>query len=195
MLRPFIYLWRTRWTRRIILGVVGVVVIGGVCYWGGWYPLLYVDGTPIWAYQYRTSVKLTHNFYSTMAQKMNVESIQDAELEKVVLDGLVDDVLITHELRTQMSSDEISQKTNAQVNSMISSGDGRTQMLSLTQVSESDSRTYLLNYIARGQVLSDLFTLQQKEIIPWLMEQRNQAHISFVGMSGTWSGEKGYEKK
>ncbi len=190
----FTSIWHSRWVR-VSLVVVGVLVLAGyTCYRGGWYPLVSVNGTMVWAYEYRTSVQLTNNFYANVQKQSKMRVPQSDEIEKIVFDGLVDDIFITQELRTQMSTDEINQKIKTQVDAMIASGDGRTQMLALTQMSEKDSRTYLLNQIARSQMLADLFILQQKEILPWLMEQRNRAQVSFLGMRGIWNGEKGYEK-
>ncbi|MFA7201569.1 MAG: hypothetical protein WC099_01040 [Candidatus Paceibacterota bacterium] len=188
------YFWRS-WGVRVGVFCALILIVGGyVCYRMGWYPLVYVNGTAVWASEYRMSLRLTHNFYSSIAKQTKMRVPQNTELEKIVFDGLVDDILMTDELHTQMTPRELDQKTEEQVDAMISSGDGRIQMLALTQESESDSRIYLLNHIARGQLLTDLFTLQQKEILPWLMEQRNNTHIIFVGASGVWNGEKGYEK-
>ena len=195
MLDFFVHTWRIRWVRRGVYSVLLLMAIGGIIYAKGWYPLARVNGSYIWAYDYRASLQITNNFYEKMEQETHALLPQEDELKKVVFDGLVDDIIISQELHTQMSDEELAQKIKLQTDDMIGTPESKNRMLALTKMSELDAREYFLNRVARGQILANLFTLQQKEILPWFMQQRANARVSLWGISGVWNGEKGYSVK
>ncbi len=192
MLNFFVRMWRMQWIRWGIYSILLLIVMGGIIYAKGWYPLARVNGSYIWAYDYRISLQITNNFYNSMEAETHALLPQEDELKKVVFDGLVDDVVISQELRSQMSDEELTQKIKLQTDAMIATPESKDKMLALTKMSESDARRYFLDRIAREQILANLFTLQQKEIFSWFMQQRKNARVALWCMSGIWDGEKGY---
>jgi hypothetical protein len=190
----FVALWRAMWVRVVCIVLIIFGILVAVIYATGWYPIVSVEGSPIFAYQYRMSLRLAHNFYNSLEQSAHVTAPKDEELEKVVFDGLIDDVLITRQLLTSFSQDELQQKINTRIDAMINTSDSKQQALSLSQLSETDTRIYFLDPLARQQILSELFSLQKEDIGSWLLYTRSNAHISMWIMGGEWLGEKGYQK-
>lgn len=188
--------WHMPWVRWVLLSILALVIVGGVIYGTGWYPIITVNGSVVWARSERISFRLAWNFYHNMENQTNKQfrAPQNSDLKKAVYDGLVDDILIYNELRTILSPSELEEKTVLRVREMISTPQALEQVLSFTKMSQKDTETYFLNPFARQQILAELLTVKRnQDFRTWLLSARTNARIVFWFMRGKWNKEKGYE--
>jgi len=189
----FIRLWSHTSVRVALIGVCIVCVGGSIIYAGGWYPIAQVDGTFISARAWRLSYTLAYNYYTNLGNQANVRMMSDAEMRKATYDGLIDDVCITHELRARLSKDELSEKIQMRIQDMVGSTDALRQALELTRMSEKNTRTYFLEPMARQQILVSVLSMENQDVMQWLLKARASARVSVWFEKGTWEGERGYK--
>jgi hypothetical protein len=159
------------------------------------YPIAFVNGKPIMAYQYDKGFKIAYQYYSFLnSHSKEMSSVNDGDLQsllrKAAFEGLVDNIIIDKRLDGDMKKSELQQKIDEQVGIIMNDAQAKKALLDMTQMSEGDVRAYFLDNEAKYQILKGQLDLEGKNVDEWLMQQRKDASVTILISSMKWKGQE-----
>src|SRR3989344_8197854 len=179
--------------RTILIIVVSFAVLGMCIVSFGLYPILIVSGSPVYAFEYRDAYDLSYAYYSYLAQggqTAEQDKNMQLQLDRAVLEGLVDAHLIEKRLVLDVGAREFRGEIAAIVDPLWSDSASRETLRAMTQASDGSIKKYFLEHEARHQILSSRLQADGLSLEEWLREARKDASVIFLFMPDVeWTSE------
>ncbi|KKS81282.1 MAG: hypothetical protein UV58_C0024G0006 [Candidatus Wolfebacteria bacterium GW2011_GWC1_43_10] len=180
---------KSKTTIRFIFWVVVVLILILIVFTFGWWPVAFVNGSPVFAFEYRKATDLAYNYFVNYSKSDSDKEDLKEDSKKISLEGLIDEVFIDRKLQSEMKSSELKNKINQQVSQMLSEEETRQLLLDLIRLPEKEVRHYFLEVQAKNQILDGRLRLEGKNLINWLIEQRKKAEVIILLSDIEWTGE------
>jgi hypothetical protein len=164
----------------------GLIVIGGIGVGiTGYWPIALVERTPVTYNTFRENFVMADHFYRSNL-KINGEDDRivmakdvQRDLQRVTMEGLVEGILIDHELSKRYAASDLQQLVNNKLNGVdLSSADmGRATEL-LYGLTPDQFRELVLIPKAKQEILEGNLMLQDGNLNDWIGTRKNEASVS-----------------
>ncbi len=191
-MKRFSFLSSRIFWKRFAYAITGIALLAVLIASLGWYPILFVSRTPVYAFEYKRAYDLSYAYYSYMLQNNQTSGGEQelrTELGQAVLDGLIDSILVDKRLEGEMRGSELSAKIAERVNLVWSDPGTKKTLLDMTGSSEHDVRTYFLETEAKNEILDGVLRLEGSNLQSWLQDQHKAAHITILSPGLHWTEE------
>lgn len=187
----------------IFLSLV-IVVIGGIFYLiaSRSYPAALVNFSPVGYADFKKDTAAATQYYAKALETYNrgqatLVNAPDVkmEIERAVLDRLIENSLIEKELRKIMKSGDIENIINNKIEQAMSGVDVSKEVEALYGLSLTDFKENVLKPQARQDALEGRFILDNKNFSDWLKEARSKAQVLILIPNFSWNGEEVVVKK
>lgn len=175
------------------LGIIGGIIIGVTGYW----PIAMVDRTPVTYNRFRENFMMADHFYRSNLKLAgeNDQTIMSADarrdLQRVTMEGMVEQILIDHELAKKYSASDLTQLIDNKVEGIdLTSGDMAKGTQLLYGLTPDQFKELVLIPKAKQEILEGNLTLQNGTFNDWLTARKGEAHVSIFIPALYWqSGE------
>jgi hypothetical protein len=168
-----------------VVSVITIAILAIITF--DFYPIAFVNFRPIMAYRYLKSLDVAKKYYGNIINVSDASAIKI--LKKAVLEGLIDEVAIDNKLRQKMSSSEIEEKINSQMQEIISDPeivDGLSKM----SISVDEAKKYFLSFNIKNTILSGQLQMEEnKQLIDWIKESRKNLKVIILMKGVHWTKE------
>lgn len=176
----------------IIIAAALIVVLFLAAFTFDFYPIAFVNGKVVMSYDYNRGYSLAYNYYSYFNQgSLKVDDAQMVKsLKEATFEGLIDDVFVDQKLNQEMKPSELQDKITERVSGMISDPKFNQTLSEVVKVSQEDIKKYFLENQAKYEILDGRLSLENKNSVDWLIEQRKAAKVTILMPGFKWTGEK-----
>ncbi len=188
----------------IIFLIILIVIIAGIFYLisSRSYPVAVVNFSSIGYASFKKDTAAATQYYAKaletynkgQANLVNAPDVQ-MEIEKAVLDRLIENSLIDKELRKIMKSSDIENIINNKIGQATEGVDISKEVETLYGLSIADFKENVLKPQARQDALEGRFILENKNMSDWLKEARSKAQVWILIPNFSWNGEEVVVKK
>jgi hypothetical protein len=193
----FVLFHKHKLFRNTLIVLLGVAVVSVLVISSGWYPLVLVNETPVFASEYDAAYELSYNYYAYLTQQDRTAA-QDRELRAIlkpaVLQGLADEILVKKELVQRLGKSELKKKVDEKVRIVWDDEAARAALLDITKAPADDVKKYLLEPEALNQVLDELLRSEGSSVQEWNRQAREQARVRVFARHVEWA-ENGVKMK
>ena len=181
-----------------------VVIIGGIFYLisSRSYPVAVVNFSSIGYASFKKDTAAATRYYAKALEtynkgQANLVNAPDVrrEIEKAVLDRLIENNLIDKELRKIMKSSDIENIINNKIEQATAGVDISKEVETLYGLTIADFKENVLKPQARRDALEGRFILENKNMSDWLKEARTKARVLILIPNFSWNGEEVIVKK
>lgn len=175
------------------VGVAGVALLALIVFLLGLYPVLYVNGKLVFAFQYDRAYELAYNYYSYLNNRSS-ESLGETQLHntlaRAVVEGFIDEQLVDHELHDLMTRRELSNKVKDYVTRLTEDKEMYSHLASILKVSDNSIRSYFLEDQAKYSILEGQLALEgTRNTAGWIINQRKESRVHVFLRGASWDGE------
>ncbi len=184
--------------KRVILSllILFIIVIGYLIMTGS-YPVAFVGGRSITLRDFKKDSEITIFYYKKASEtydpgNMVVVNSPEAkkEIERAVLDKLVENVLIDRELEKRLKNGEIEEMVNKKIENIISGKDVEKQVKTLYDIPLNDFKERLLKPQAKQEILSDRLLLENVNFDDWLKQAKSESKVIILLTDFEWKNNK-----
>jgi hypothetical protein len=170
--------------------IIAIGILLGVT---GYWPIAFVDGTPITYGTFKENFMMADHYYRSnlklAGEDDRVVMAKDVQrdLQRVTMEGLVEGILIDHELAKRYASGDLGQLIDNKVGGIdLSSTDiGKATEL-LYGLTPGGFKGLVLLPKAKQEILEGNLTLQNGTFDGWLAAKRSEAHVSIFVPALFW---------
>ncbi len=190
--------------RWIIILIILAAVIGGIFYLisSRSYPAVLVNFDFIgYAVFEKDTAAATHYYekaletYNKQQADLLTSSEVKTEIERAVLDRLIESSLMEKELKKRMKNSDIETIVNNKIEQVTKGVDISKEVEALYGLSFADFKEYVLKPQARQEALEGRFILENKNFADWLKEARGKAQVVILLPNFSWNGVEVVVKK
>ena len=175
----------------IFAGVIVVMALQG--YW----PVAFVNSSPIFDYQFKGAYAVAYNYYlsSLKAAKEDPVILKSEEIQKeirqTVFESLIEQKLIRAELANEIKSKDLADMLERKINSggPIDSENFKKGVELLYGVSADEFKNIVLIPQAESEIFEGRLILQNKNMDDWINEKVSKADVKIVMPGFYWSSE------
>lgn len=188
----------------IIFLIILVALIAGIFYLisSRSYPVAVVNFSSIGYASFKKDTAAATQYYAKaletynkgQANLVNTPDVQ-MEIERAVLDRLIENSLIDKELRKIMKSSDIENIINNKIGQATEGVDISKEVETLYGLTIADFKENVLKPQARQDALEGRFILENKNMSDWLKEARSKAQVWILIPNFSWNGEEVVVKK
>lgn len=179
----------------IIISLILAVSVGAYIIISRSYPVVLVGNRTISAGDFRDYYNGAYKYYQNALELyakdtavLNAEETKK-EIERAVLDGLIEDVLIDGELRRMMSKDEINRIVEEKISKIGDSEKISRDASVLYGFSAADFKKKVLIPQAKSDILRDRIFLENGNFEEKLKELKRNAKVTILISGFSWTGE------
>ncbi|MBN2198006.1 hypothetical protein JW698_02340 [Candidatus Wolfebacteria bacterium] len=177
----------------IILFLLLIIILIGYLIIIGFYPIAFVNRSPITLKKFQKVSEATVFYYqkaSDIYNSGNNEIINSAEfkkeIERAMLDKLIENILINKELNNQLKSGEIKKIVNEKIKEVLLEKDIKKQVETLYNLSLNEFENELLEPQAKQEILEGRFLLNNINFEDWLKQTKNDSKVIILLNDFEW---------
>ena len=162
----------------------------------GYYPVAIVGSSVISEHSYRESLLSAEHYYAQLEKKYvsgeTPERIPEniAELRRLMLDQMIENVLIETELQEELGS-SVSDLVEKKFEPLdVSSREFREGVTALYGMSVERFRDLILEPRARAEILEEHVIAEDSQFSDWSSESRKDARVFVFARDLMWDGER-----
>lgn len=187
----------------IVVLAVCAVSAAGIWYLvsAGDYPALIVNSEPISYSEVSADLASVMHYYTAISNQGNNGGSADIsaskpEIEKAVLDKLVEDVLVSQELSHRFNQSDIQNMVQAKISEALKGVNIEKGVQALYGLSLDDFRSELLEPQAKEEILQGRMILESHTsssdggFADWLNQERSNARVFILIPSFSWNGQQ-----
>lgn len=175
----------------------GILLMGGIVIGAtGLWPVARVDSSPITYMTFRDNFTMTDHFYRSnikiVGESDRSVDAKDAQrdLQRVTMEGLIEQILIDRELATRYDSADLEQLIANKIDGIdLTSEVMREAMKLMYGLNAEDFKELVLIPKAKQEILAGNLSLQNGTFADWLTAQKKQARVVMFVPSLQWDGE------
>lgn len=182
--------------KKSILVVLAIILIGGgYLYFAKAYPVILVDYRPVsagdlekyynGAYRYYQNIL---NFYNKDAAALDAEGAKK-EIQRAVLDKLVEDKVIDIELSRLMNSGDLAKAVERKIAKVNNSQNTQKGAEMLYGFSADEFQKQVLIPEAKWEILRDRLFLENKNFEEWLKGVKSKTKVIILASGFFWNGD------
>ena len=160
------------------------------------YPIAFVNWRPISLKSFKKDALIASSYYrkaletydKNQAAVMNSKEVKQ-EIERAVLDKLIEDNLIQRELEKRLKNNELEKMVNDKIEEAIKGRDIGKEVEALYGVSFDEFKERFLKPQARREILESRLALENKNINDWLKEIKSKTKAMIFLPGFGWNGE------
>ena len=111
------------------------------------------------------------------------------EIERAVLDKLIENILIHQELRKRLKNNELERMAENKIEEIIKGKDIEKKVKILYGLSLDEFKERILKPQARQEILASRLLLENKNFDEWLKDVKKQAKVDILLPGFEWNGE------
>lgn len=182
--------------RLAALIVSGLVIVSGIIIGvTGYWPIALVDRTPVTYNEFKENFMMADHFYRSNLKlageddRTVMSADAQRDLQRVTMEGIVEQVLIGHELAKRYSSSDLKQLVDNKIGSIdLASGDMAKGTQLLYGLTPEQFKELVLIPKAKQEILEGNLTLQNGTFNDWLTTRKSEAHVSIFIPALYWQG-------
>jgi hypothetical protein len=186
-----------------------VILIGSLGYiaQAGYYPIALVNTLPIHYVDFKKDLKaglVYYNQFSEIYNKKGQNIIKDKkedsaiiekELQKAVLDTLIENILIDEGLRQRMKKKEINDLVNEKIEKALIGVNIKDLANKMYGLSADDFIDNFLRPQAKRDILSNRLNFENTNLNDWLKNEKKRAKVIILLSNFQWNGDGVQVKK
>lgn len=161
------------------------------------YPIALVNWQPISLKSFKKDALIAVSYYQkaletydkNQAVVMNSKEVKQ-EIERAVLDKLIEDNLIQRELEKRLKNNELEKMVNDKIEEALKGKDIGKEVETLYGVSLDEFKERFLKPQARREILESRLQLENQELNNWLKEIKSKTKAMIFLPGFGWSGEQ-----
>jgi hypothetical protein len=183
----------------IIIAITSILIVSIVGMFSfGYYPIAFVNLSPIFKFQYDKNYEFAYKYYSDLkiynsnSSNIDINEFKNT-LKKVVFDGLIDKILVYKKLNSEFKNLDLQKQIKDKILSM-KEGQFQDILIKLTQFSSEELGKYFFEEQAKFQILEDVLKKENVNMADWLLLERKNAKVIILTKGFSWK-EDGVEIK
>lgn len=173
----------------LALGLGGILIVFLIVFTFGLWPVAFVNGAPIFAFQYQKATDLAFNYFANYSSNDQSKEKLKKGSRAIALEGLIDEILIDKKLKSEMKRGELEEKIENHIKPFLDDQEARRLLSKLIRLPEKDIIRYFLRIQAKNQILDSRLRLEKKDLISWLIEERKKAKVIILVPGIKWTEE------
>ncbi len=160
------------------------------------YPVLVVNSDTASFKLFNRELNAAINYYQKLSEKSDNADIfkelskAKKEIERALLDKLIEDSLIYKELKIRLKNEDLKNIVNKKIKEAIDKSDIQKGVEILYGLSVDDFKETVLRPQAEKEILESRFFLENKNFDEWLKNEKARAKIMIFLPGFSWNGEK-----
>ncbi len=185
--------------KKILISIIAVVFVAAlVVFFGGFYPVVTVDGVFVTRRVFVTAQKAGENFANAEFQKAGMHPVDFAssdnatllrDIRKGVTTFLIEDRILEEKGTSVVEG--FDSKVRGRVDEVLKNNSNSGQIAQQVYgLSLEDFRTFVLEPQARRDVIAEALKANNQDFFNWLSEQKKKTSVRIFFMGFGWDGEK-----
>ena len=153
----------------------------------GWQPVIYGNFSKNYDAEIFYSTKFLSTYNKSNADIINSLEIRN-EIKRDRLEALIEDILISNQLKVIFSNSELDSQINKNVSAVIEGKDIKKEIEALYNLSVSEFTKYFLEPQARREILEARMRIENINFNEWLVSEKKAAKVMIFLPGFEWKG-------
>ncbi len=153
----------------------------------GWQPVIYGNFSKNYDAEIFYSTKFLSTYNKSNADIINSLEIRN-EIKRDRLEALIEDILISNQLKVIFSNSELDSQINKNVSAVIEGKDIKKEIEALYNLSVSEFTKYFLEPQARREILEARMRMENINFNEWLASEKKVAKVMIFLPGFEWRG-------